>query len=104
MRYEINNDSEIVEYNDEVQFIANKKEILKSLFSQGIYNCTSISNSGCEWKIEYENMLNKELKKITVYYGNIRNEDRNDKEKKIQLQGSKVRLLSPIRKERKMPF
>lgn len=91
MRYEINNDSEIVEYNDEVQSIANKKEILKSLFSQGIYNCTSISNSGCEWKIEYENMLNEELKKITVYYGNIRNEDRNDKEKKIQLNGKDPR-------------
>ena len=85
MRYELNTNSEIVEYNGKVQSISDKKAILESLFSQGTYECTSISNSGCEWTIEYKNTITNDLKKITVYYGNIRNEDRNNKEKKIQL-------------------
>ena len=79
MRYELNTNSEIVEYNGKVQSISDKKAILESLFSQGTYECTSISNSGCEWTIEYKNAITSDLKKITVYYGNIRNEDRNNK-------------------------
>ena len=92
MRYEINTDSEIVEYSgNSVQFISNQEDILKSLFSQGVYECISILHSGCEWSIEYQNTINKISKKITLYYGNIRNEDRNNKEKKIQLNGKDPR-------------
>jgi hypothetical protein len=94
MRYELNTNSEIVEYNGSVQSISDKKAILESLFSQGTYECTSISNSGCEWTIEYKNTITNDLKKITVYYGNIRNEDRNNKEKKIQLSSKDPRSNS----------
>lgn len=87
MRYELNLESQIVQYNGAVQSIADKKAILTQLFSQGIYECTSISNDGCEWTIEYRNTVNGLQKNIVVYYGNIRNEDRNDREKKIQLNG-----------------
>ena len=91
MRNEIDINSEIVEYNGSVQSISNQQAILDSLFSQGVYKCASISNSGCEWSIEYVNTVNSELKKITLYYGNIRNEKRDDKEKKIQLNGKDPR-------------
>ena len=91
MRYELKTNSEIVEYNGSVQSVSDKKVILESLFSQGNYECISISNSGCEWSIEYQNTITNELKNIIVYYGNIRNEDRNNKEKKIQLNGKDPR-------------
>ncbi|MCG8237728.1 AAA family ATPase [Tenacibaculum finnmarkense] len=94
MRYELNTNSEIVEYNGNVQSISDKKAILESLFSQGTYECTSISNSGCEWTIEYKNTITNDFKKITIYYGNIRNEDRNNKEKKIQLSSKDPRSNS----------
>lgn len=85
MRYELNHDSEIVQYNGAVQLVGNKEQILKDLFSQGVYECTSISNNACEWQISYKNTLTDQVKEITVFYGNIRNEDRNEREKKIQL-------------------
>ncbi len=91
MRYELNLESQIVQYNGAVQSIADKKAILTQLFSQGVYECTSISNDGCEWTIEYRNTVNDIRKNIVVYYGNIRNEERNDREKKIQLNGKDPR-------------
>lgn len=91
MRYELNLESQIVQYNGSVQSIADKKAILTQLFSQGVYECTSISNDGCEWTIEYRNTVNNSQKNIVVYYGNIRNEERNDREKKIQLNGKDPR-------------
>ena len=91
MRYELNLESQIVQYDGAVQSIADKKAILTQLFSQGVYECTSISNDGCEWTIEYRNTVNNIQKNIVVYYGNIRNEERNDREKKIQLNGKDPR-------------
>jgi len=91
MRYELNLESQIVQYDGAVQSIADKKAILTQLFSQGVYECTSISNDGCEWTIEYRNTVNNAQKNIIVYYGNIRNEERNDREKKIQLNGKDPR-------------
>lgn len=91
MRYELNLESQIVQYNGAVQSIADKKAILTQLFSQGVYECTSISNDGCEWTIEYRNTVNNIHKNIVVYYGNIRNEERNNREKKIQLNGKDPR-------------
>lgn len=91
MRYELNLESQIVQYDGAVQSIADKKAILTQLFSQGVYECISISNDGCEWTIEYRNTVNNIQKNIVVYYGNIRNEERNDREKKIQLNGKDPR-------------
>ena len=91
MRYELNLESQIVQYDGAVQSIADKKAILIQLFSQGVYECISISNDGCEWKIEYRNNVNNTQKNIVVYYGNIRNEERNNREKKIQLNGKDPR-------------
>ena len=91
MRYELNLESQIVQYNGAVQSIADKRSVLTNLFSQGVYECTSINNDGCEWTIEYRNTVNDVRKNIVVYYGNIRNEDRNDREKKIQLNGKDPR-------------
>ena len=91
MRYELNLESQIVQYSGTVQSIADKSAILTQLFSQGVYECTSISNDGCEWTIEYRNAINDIRKNIVVYYGNIRNEERNDREKKIQLNGKDPR-------------
>jgi hypothetical protein len=96
MRYELNQKSEIVEFNGDVQFIDNKKDVLTKLFSQDVYECIEINNDGCEWDISYKNKVTNEIKKIVVYYGNIRNEDRNNREKKIQLNGKDPRN---IRKE-----
>ena len=108
MRYEINTDSEIVEYSgNSVQFISNQEDILKSLFSQGVYECISILHSGCEWSIEYQNTINKISKKITLYYGNIRNEDRNNKEKKIQLNvfgGMLLKVLNQLKIQSMIKF
>ena len=64
MRYELNLESQIVQYNGAVQSIADKKAILTQLFSQGIYECISISNDGCEWTIEYRNTVNDLQKKL----------------------------------------
>lgn len=91
MRYELNLESQIVQYDGAVQSIADKKAILTQLFSQGVYECTSINSDGCEWTIEYRNTVNDIRKNIIVYYGNIRNEERNDREKKIQLNGKDPR-------------
>ena len=91
MRYELNLESKIVQYNGAVQSIADKRSVLTQLFSQGVYECTSISNDGCEWTIEYRNIVTDIRKNIVVYYGNIRNEERNDREKKIQLNGKDPR-------------
>ena len=91
MRYELNLESQIVQYEGAVQSIADKRSILTQLFSQGVYECTSINNDGCEWTIEYRNTVNDIRKNIVVYYGNIRNEERNDREKKIQLNGKDPR-------------
>ena len=91
MRYELNLESQIVQYDGAVQSIADNKAVLTQLFSQGVYECTSISNDGCEWSIEYRNTVNDIRKNIVVYYGNIRNEERNDREKKIQLNGKDPR-------------
>ena len=96
MRYELNLESLIVQYDGAVQSIEDKKAILTQLFSQGVFECTSISNDGCEWTIEYRNTVNDIRKNIVVYYGNIRNEERNDREKKIQLNGKDPRAnLNP---------
>lgn len=92
MRYELNLESQIVQYDGAVQSIADKKAILTQLFSQGVYECTSINSDGCEWTIEYRNTVNDIRKNIIVYYGNIRNEERNDREKKIQLNGKDPRV------------
>jgi len=91
MRHELDLDSKIVEYEGPVQSINDQNSILKQLFSQGVNRCTSIHKDGCEWTIEYENTVTKVVKSIVVYYGNIRNEDRNSKEKKIQLNGKDPR-------------
>ncbi len=91
MRYELNLESQIIEYNGAVQSVADKKNILTQLFSQGVFECSSINNDGCEWTIEYRNTVNNETKIIIVYYGNIRNEERNEREKKIQLNGKDPR-------------
>jgi hypothetical protein len=91
MRYELNLESQIVQYNGAVQSITDKKAILTQLFSQGVYECTAITNDGCEWTIEYHNTINDIRRNIVVYYGNIRNEERNDREKKIQLNGKDPR-------------
>ena len=91
MRYELNQKSEIVEFEGNVQFVEDKQQVLKDLFSQGVYECTEINNDGCEWSISYRNVITNESKNIIVFYGNIRNEDRNNREKKIQLNGKDPR-------------
>jgi len=91
MRYELNQNSEIVQYNGAVQFVNNKEQILRELFSQGVYECIDMNNDGCEWHISYRNTITNVVQEITVFYGNIRNEDRNEREKKIQLNGKDPR-------------
>ena len=91
MRYELNQASEIVEYNEGTQFISDVKNTLIELFSQGIYNCVITNQEGSVYTLEITNTVNNSVNSILLFYGNVRNESRNPSEKKIQLNGKDPR-------------
>src|SRR5690554_4591310 len=92
MRYELNQNSEIVEYEGDTQFVANTNNTIIELFSQGIYTASITNREGSVYTLEITNNVNQNTKSILVYYGNIRNESRNPSEKKIQLNGKDPRV------------
>lgn len=92
MRSELNQNSEIVKYDGETQFVANTKNTLIELFSQGIYTAKITNSEGSVYTLEITNSVNQNNERILVYYGNIRNEKRNEFEKKIQLNGKDPRV------------
>lgn len=85
MRYELDHSGNIVPYNGSTQFVSNPESTITAIFSQGIHNCSVINRNGSIYTIEIINSITNASKIIDVYYGNIRNESRNEKEKKIQL-------------------
>ena len=93
MRKELNNLGLIVDYSGDWQSISNSRTFLTELFTQNNYTCTIISEDGCKWLIELSNDVIQFRKKYNVFLGNIRNESRNEKEKKIQLNGKDPRVL-----------
>lgn len=93
MRKELNNLGIIVDYSGDWQSISNSRTFLTELFTQNNYTCTILSEDGCKWLIELSNDVIQFRKKYNVFLGNIRNESRNEKEKKIQLNGKDPRVL-----------
>jgi hypothetical protein len=93
MRKELNNLGHIVDYTGEWQAIPNSRTFIKELFTQNNYTCIILSEDGCKWLIELSNDVIQFRKKYNVFLGNIRNESRNDKEKKIQLNGKDPRVI-----------
>lgn len=91
MRYELNQNSEIVEYNDGTQFVANTNNAIIELFSQGTHDARITNQDGSVYTLEITNNITQNTKDLLVYYGNIRNESRNPFEKKIQLNGKDPR-------------
>jgi len=87
MRYELDHAGEIVEYNGDVQLLDSRRisDVIQELFSQGVYDCKITNHEGSVYDLEIVNGIDKSVENITLYYGNIRNENRNSKEKKIQL-------------------
>lgn len=94
MRYELNHDGDIVEYNGDTQLIANPQATIIQLFSQGVYSCNVNSRDGSYYSISITNNETGEVDQFDVYYGNIRNESRDPKEKKIQLNGKDPRTAT----------
>ncbi len=91
MRYELNHNSEIVEYDGGTQFIENTNNTIVELFSQELYTAKISNKDGSVYTLEITNNVTQNTKRILVYYGNIRNEKRNLSEKKIQLNGKDPR-------------
>lgn len=93
MRKELNNSGIIVDYPGDWQCIPNSRVFLTDLLSQNNYTCFIIKEDGCKWTIEVKNEVLNYSKKYNVFLGNIRNESRNEKEKKIQLNGKDPRIV-----------
>ncbi len=93
MRKELNNLGLIVDYSGDWQSIPNARTFLTELFTQNNYTCNILSEDGCKWLIELSNDVIQFRKKYNVFLGNIRNESRNEKEKKIQLNGKDPRVI-----------
>lgn len=95
MRVEINHESKFEDYNGEVQLLSaiRIREVLTELFSQNPYRLVNIENDGSFYSIEYQNKITEEEFNVNIFYGNIRNESRNEREKKIQLNGKDPRKL-----------
>ena len=85
MRYELNNDGEIVRYEGKVDLPSNPEKILVDLFSQESYKCIVLEKNGLVFKPQITDSSKINSFQLWVYYGNVRNERRNKKEKKIQL-------------------
>lgn len=95
MRVEINHQSEFEDYSGEVQLLSTTRirEVLSELFSQNPYSLVNIQNEGSLYSITYKNNITEEEFSVNVFYGNIRNESRNEREKKIQLNGKDPRNI-----------
>lgn len=83
MRYQIDHDGS--ELQAETQLVPDIEAVLKKLFQQFSWRITNFNKNGAQCKIDLENPIIKEVLKLNVYVGKIRNEKRNDREMKIQL-------------------
>jgi len=91
MRNELNTDGKIVSYQSSVQFVKDLDATIVALFSQGIFSCVINNKNGMVYEVEVKNDVTSTSEIYDVYAGNIRNERRNPKEKKIQLNGKDPR-------------
>lgn len=98
MRFELNQNSEIVKYEGETQFITKTSDKIIELFSQGTHTARITHQDGSVYTLEITNNVTKNTRSILLFYGNIRNENRNPSEKKIQLNGKDPREseITPI--------
>ncbi len=91
VRYEIDHQGRIVE--SETELCSNRDAMIISLFSQYGWRAEEIEKEGPYMKLklskdDFEDVF------VNVFSGNIRNEDRNSHEKKIQLNGKDPRGLA----------
>lgn len=93
MRKEVNNSGQIVDRTGDWQSIADSKRFIIELFSQNNFHCDLTHEDGCIYTIDVRNDLLNFTNSYNVFLGNIRDEKRNDKEKKIQLNGKDPRLM-----------
>lgn len=94
MRQELNHLGQIVPYEGTVQLLSNPEAVLNELLTQNGFNVELIEKDGSVFIFKYENANLNISKNISIFYGNIRNESRNDYEKKIQLNGKDPRNKS----------
>lgn len=95
MRYQIENDGSISQA--ETELLVDQKIILTELFEQFSWNVIRIEKNGAKYAIDIQNSHSKKILKLNVFTGNIRDESRNEKEKKIQLNGSDPRIIEENR-------
>ncbi len=87
MRHELNTKGKIVEYDGDTQRIEDTKATIEKLFSQGVFTSKVLNRDGSVYTLERKNEISDIEEIFDIFYGSIRNESRNDKEKKIQLNG-----------------
>lgn len=95
MRYQIENDGSVSQADTEL--ITDQKAVLKELFEQYSWSVSNIEKDGAKYKIDVKNIHTNSELKLNVFAGNIRDEARNEKEKKIQLNGSDPRVIEQDR-------
>lgn len=83
-RYEIDHEGRIIQ--SETELCQNKDAMILSLFSQFGWNAEEVYKDGPYQKLSFSKP-GFDTVTINVFSGNIRNESRNDYEKKIQLNG-----------------
>lgn len=91
MRYQIDHDGS--EVQAETQLVNNIEGVLKGLFQQYSWLISHFQKEGAKYQIGLENpIINKKIN-LNVYVGKIRNEARNDREMKIQLNGLDPKVI-----------
>jgi hypothetical protein len=96
MRYELNSDGTISKDNHSLKY--DVEEILRKLFTQNFWEIVQLDKDGVKWTLHIINMkISPQISyKFNLFVGKIRNESRNPKEKKIQLNGKDPRVLGNI--------
>jgi MoxR-like ATPase len=92
MRYQVDYDGAVVEA--ETELITDTEIVLNALFEQFSWKLTEpITKKGAKYHITTQNIHTVQTLELNVFVGNIRDESRNIKEKKIQLNNSDPRVI-----------
>ena len=94
MRIELDNNGQLVNYDGNVELLSSPENTIKQLFSQGVYSCQILNKASPVYDLKITNNINNISDNLSLFYGNIRNESRNKKEKKIQLNSKDPRESS----------
>lgn len=91
MRYQIEHDGSEIQAETELLDTNDLSNIIKQLFEQYSWRVTRSEKENSKYLIDIENNKNENYQ-LNVFVGNIRDESRNPKEKKIQLNGNDPRI------------